>query len=219
MPEPARRRPAAEGGKAKRTEKPPRRAVPEPARRLPRWLVACGRIAAAVVWLAALWNAAVPTLRCSAVWADKGLFLLAMVLPWLWLRPASRWNDVRWRIGSCAAIVACGLGGPWLAWRTGAWAVERKQVSAVNLPAGGRVVAWEERDPGSKHYRMLARHERQWLPGVLVVRVLARFPDSHGGLVEMVDDDTVRIRPARVLGEVPVFVRDLLPWVWWQGDR
>ena len=157
-------------------------------------------------------------LRCGTVWANKLLFLAAMFIPWSWLRPACRIAVIRRRVLAGLAVVACGVGGPWLAWRAGAWAVERKLVSAVDLPAGGRVVAWEERDPGSKHYRLLAQQERPWLPGILVVRVLARHPDSHGGLVEMLDGDTVRIRPARVIGEVPAIVCDLKPWAWW-GKR
>jgi len=200
--------------KARQTPDPRRRVAATVPGRL-RWLALFGRVLGSVVWLAVLWNAAVPMLRCEPAWANKLLFLAAMFLPWSWLRTAWTRPTIRARVIACAAVVACGIGGPWFAWHAGAWAVERKLVSAVDLPAGGRVVAWQERDPGSKHCRLLARQERQWLPGILVVRVLARHPDSRGGRVEMLGSDTVRIRPARVLGEVPAIVCHLKPWAWW----
>lgn len=168
-----------------------------------------------MLWLLVLANAAMPVIRCSAVWANKLLFLAVMLVPWCWLRVARTLSVTRWRMIVTIAAVACGLAGPWLAWRNGAWSVERKEISSVTLPAGGRVVAREERPPGSLHYRMVARQEREFIPGVMVVRRLARHDDAHGGLVELLDSDTVRIRPARVIGEVPVIVKDLKPWAWW----
>lgn len=168
-----------------------------------------------MLWVLVLVNAAVPVIRCSAAWANKLLFLAVMLVPWYWLRVVPALSAMRWRATVTIAAVAGGLAGPWFAWRNGAWSVERKEISAVALPAGGRVVAREERSPGSLHYRMVARQERQVMPGVMVVRKLAQHDDSHGGLVELLDSDTVRIRPARVIGEVPAIVRDLKPWAWW----
>ena len=175
------------------------------------WLAGAG----ALLWLAVLWNAAIPMLRCTSVWANKLLFLAVMLLPWYWLRLWRRIPDPRWRVAVGLLAVAGGLAGPLLAWRSGSWTTTRKDISAVDLPAGGRVVAREERSPGSLRYRMVARHERELMPGVLLVRNLATCPDAKGGLVEMLDPDTVRIRPARVLGDVPAFVCELKDWVWW----